>query len=136
MALNKRKYPILEPAGIGLWKVLEDWHYLFKGKVRTIKAGTITDLASIPRGLWVIYPPDGPWRADVLEHDDLYGHDHYGYDRKDSDIHMRQRMKEDGVKWHTRLLFYRAVRRFGGVHRAVGKVKKFFSNIFKREKSS
>jgi len=34
--------------------------------------GFIMDLASVPRLLWWLYPPDGPYRAAALMHDWLY----------------------------------------------------------------
>ena len=32
----------------------------------------ITDLASIPRGMWNLFPPDGPWAKGAVVHDLLY----------------------------------------------------------------
>jgi hypothetical protein len=40
-----------------------------------VPAGRITDLASVPRILWAIYPPFGRYTRAAVIHDDLYdGH--------------------------------------------------------------
>jgi hypothetical protein len=42
------------------------------GGVFVAPCGFRTDLASIPRGLWAIYPPDGPWLRAAVMHDAGY----------------------------------------------------------------
>jgi hypothetical protein len=40
--------------------------------IYTIPAGFITDLASIPRFFWRVYPRSGPWNEAAVLHDWLY----------------------------------------------------------------
>jgi hypothetical protein len=37
-----------------------------------VPAGFLTDFASIPRGLWNLFPPMGPWSRAAIVHDFLY----------------------------------------------------------------
>lgn len=37
-----------------------------------VPAGFVTDFASIPRALWSIFPPLGPWARPAIVHDFLY----------------------------------------------------------------
>lgn len=46
-------------------------HPKFKG-ILVAPAGTITDFASTPRIVWMIYPKDGPWSAAAVMHDAGY----------------------------------------------------------------
>lgn len=41
-------------------------------EVITVPAGFETDFASIPRGLWNLFPPLGPWGRPAIIHDFLY----------------------------------------------------------------
>ena len=127
---NKRRFPILEPLGGGRWKVLENWYYTFAGKTRVILAGTITDLATMPPFLRVIFLPDGKYRGAVVEHDDLYGNDYFGQTREDADLHMKERMAEDRCKKITQVLFYSFVRGFGGLHRIITRTTRKIKNKF------
>lgn len=42
------------------------------GDVITVPAGFETDFASIPRALWSLFPPAGPWGPAAVIHDFLY----------------------------------------------------------------
>lgn len=70
--------PDLRPINTKEWKLWEDWIYEWEEaglKCRTIiKAGQITDMASIPKVLWWIGPfqPDGLHRAAADWHDRAY----------------------------------------------------------------
>lgn len=76
----------------------------------SIPAGFITDLASTPRLLWVIYPPFGKYLVGAVVHDYLYSIKH---PRREADISFRYILKQDGVGLITRWNFYLAVRLFG-----------------------
>ena len=38
----------------------------------TVPAGFVTDLASVPRALWAVFPPHGKWAKAAIVHDYLY----------------------------------------------------------------
>lgn len=69
--------PALVPIGDGRWRLTEPYSYewLHDGVLRrlTIKAGFVTDLASVPPIFWALgFPPDGLHRAAAVVHDGLY----------------------------------------------------------------
>ncbi len=51
-----------------VWEVGE----LGSGRAIPIPRGTRTDLASVPRLLWPMFPPHGPWATAAVLHDLLY----------------------------------------------------------------
>jgi hypothetical protein len=60
-------------AGRTLWAIERPFYYRTKaGDLITVPAGMTTDLASIPRLVSGILPPDGPWLAAAMVHDELY----------------------------------------------------------------
>jgi len=79
-----------------------------------VPAGTVTDFASIPRPLWWLYPPDGPWAEAAVIHDWLYSRGLLS--RFLSDAIFREAMARYGVPWWRRAILYYAVRLFGGRH--------------------
>ncbi len=95
--------------------ILEDFEYPMRKRVIFVKKGFITNLASIPRIFWMIYPPFGLYTLAAIIHDFLYSK--MGavqvHSRKEADDIFLEIMKETGVSWHTRILFYIAVRLFG-----------------------
>ncbi|MCK5602323.1 DUF1353 domain-containing protein [Candidatus Pacearchaeota archaeon] len=78
-----------------------------------IPKGFITDGASIPRIFWPVFPPFGQYFNAAVEHDYLYSITYQT--RKEGDKIFLEQMKNDGVKWFTRKMIYRAVRMFGWV---------------------
>jgi hypothetical protein len=62
------------------WKLLEDFCYFDEegapgetdGTFIDVPAGFVTDFASIPRVLWNILPPTGPYGKAAVIHDYLY----------------------------------------------------------------
>lgn len=76
----------------------------------TVPCGFETDLASVPRVFWAVYPPFGKYIEASVIHDYLY---RQKFNRKEADKLFRKIMKEDGVGFLTRNLFYFAVRFFG-----------------------
>lgn len=66
----------VDPIGKNKYKVAHDFSQWFNIRGRTfridIEKGYITDLASIPRALWAIYPPDGLYRAAAICHDLIF----------------------------------------------------------------
>lgn len=123
--LPKRKYRVA--FGFAQW-------FTIKGRTFRIdiEEGYITDLASIPRFLWSLYPPDGLYRAAAIIHDLLFqicgprGEDRpielweiqedgsavkvkLKLTKKECNIVFKQIMKDWDVGWWTRGTFYNAV---------------------------
>lgn len=88
---------------------------LFEAFGILIRDGFVTDFASTPKWLWMIYPPTGFYQRAALLHDYLYQHgaERYGHDREFCDWIFREQMKLDGVGVRTRWTFWLAVRLFG-----------------------
>lgn len=97
------------------------------GEVITVPAGATTDLASIPRFAWSVFPPDGPWLKAAVVHDFLYrsrgtcemdGKVYRTraepYTRAESDGILREAMKVVGVGAFARGVIWSAVRLGGG----------------------
>lgn len=79
--------------------------------VVVVPAGTVTDLASVPRLLWVILPPHGRWAKAAIIHDYLYAN---GIGTKEfADKVFLEAMAVLGVPKTKRTLMYWAVRLFG-----------------------
>lgn len=101
-------------------------------EVITVPAGFVTDFASIPWGLWNLFPPWGPHARPAIIHDFLYetsgtglwamGNDPPGryitretdYARAEADGVFREALQVVGVPGWRRTLMYRAVRAGGG----------------------
>jgi hypothetical protein len=78
----------------------------------TVPAGFVTDYASVPRPLWLIFPPQGEWLWASVVHDYLYWDQ--TCTREQADNIFRMAMREEGVaNWAANAL-YAAVRLFGG----------------------
>jgi hypothetical protein len=65
-------------AGKETYQVAHDWRVDFGDMHYTVPAGFITDGASVPRPLWMFYPPDGLHRAAAVAHDWLYKNKGFG----------------------------------------------------------
>ena len=96
-------------------------------EVITVPAGFLTDFASIPWGLWNLFPPLGPWARPAIVHDFIYatrGDGIYGtrrwitretnYSRREADDIFLEAMEVVGVPAWRRSIMYRAVRLGGG----------------------
>jgi len=94
----------------------------------TVQKGFVTDLASIPRAVWILLPPDGPWVKGAVIHDFLYATRGTGtwkkhpsgntrpepYSRAEADWILRDAMKNRGVDVVRRNIIWLAVRVGGG----------------------
>lgn len=100
------------------WRILEDFIYEVgaegSGVYVNVGAGFVTDFASIPRGLWNLYPPvGGRYDKAAVIHDCLYqtqalmGHP---IDRGRADAIFREAMDVLGVGWWSRTVIYAGVR--------------------------
>lgn len=95
----------------GRWWTIENHAVEVLGYPILVPKGFDTDLASIPRIFWAIYPPFGRYMRAAIVHDYLY--------RKSilsetfCDRIFYELMKKDGVNLFTRFIFYSFVRTFG-----------------------
>jgi len=92
----------LGPAGDGAWTI-------------TVPSGFVSDYASVPRGLWWLFPPHQYPEPPVL-HDYLYSH--LGYSRAVCDAVFLDALQARQVPRWRRVCMYLAVRFFGWMHRA------------------
>jgi hypothetical protein len=97
------------------WVVLGEFGYDVgeedSGDTIMVERGFVTDFASIPRLLWVIFPKWGKYGNAAVIHDWLYWVQTRS--RKESDAIMLEAMGILRVSKITRHLIYRAVRVFG-----------------------
>ena len=78
-----------------------------------VPVGTITDLASVPRFFWRIFPPFGNYSQAAIVHDHLYRSDPYNMKRAKADEIFLQAMRDLGVGWWKRNTIWSAVRAGG-----------------------
>jgi Protein of unknown function (DUF1353) len=79
--------------------------------VIAVPAGTVTDLASVPRVLWSIFPPHGSWAKAAIVHDHLY--DLALYTKPFADSVFLEAMQVLGVPKWRRTVMYWCARLFG-----------------------
>lgn len=80
-------------------------------KVITVPKGFVSDLASSPRALWVLFPPFGKYTKAAILHDWLYTEKKLA--RKDCDKVFLEAMQVLGVPKSNSHPMYWAVRLFG-----------------------
>jgi len=99
---------------MNVWRTLSDIYYpLADGRIILIRAGFETDMASIPRALWNLYPPFDPeYRAATIVHDGIYAAELLT--RAEADWALLEAMQAQGSSWWTRNVFWSMVRTFGG----------------------
>ena len=97
------------------WQLLAEFEYHVgsypSDTVIRVPAGTVTDLASVPRLLWAIFPPHGRWAKAAIIHDYLY--DRAIGSKEYADRTFMESMTVLGVSRFTRTAMYWAVRWFG-----------------------
>lgn len=98
------------------WRLLLPFEYHVgaypSATVIVVPVGFETDLASIPRALQWLFPPDGAYTKAAVLHDYLY---RCGlFSRAQADAIFREAMQVLGVPAWQCWLIYRAVRVFGG----------------------
>ena len=102
--------------GTGHFQLLQDLIYHTDCKSRYIvPRGFKTDLASIPKFLWNIYPPHGLYLSASILHD--YFCENNWMSRKDGDKLFLEAMSHSNVSKFTRMVIYYAVRLFAIVMR-------------------
>lgn len=107
------------------WQLLAEFDYYMGGKTKAmcpnnmrdgdiivrIPVGTITDLATVPRLLWTIFPPHGQYAKAAIVHDYLY--ERAIGSKAFADAVFLEAMEVLGVPRWRRVLMYSAVRLFG-----------------------
>lgn len=93
------------------WRLIQPLIYEGEFDTFTVPAGTWTDLASIPRILWIVLPPIGAHNKAAVLHDRLYRTQPVS--RKDADGIFRRILKESYVGFKARWAMYLGVRLFG-----------------------
>lgn len=88
----------------------------------TVPEHYVTDFASVPRLLWPIVPPTGPWCEAAVVHDYLCGQS--GCSRFLADSIFREAMFQLGVPLWRRVLMYYAVRLYGASLSLIGGVER------------
>jgi Protein of unknown function (DUF1353) len=103
------------------WLLLKDFPYTDElGKTINVRAGFVTDFASIPRLFWVVLPKWGKYGYAAVIHDWLYWnwsdpklpHDQQ-YSQEFADFILLKGMKVSGVRTVKQYLIFKAVRWFG-----------------------
>lgn len=96
--------------------LLSDFKYQINDYVITVPKGFVTDLASVPRAFWSIFPPFGKYTVAAVVHDFLYSeYNNTNINRTLADEIFIFIMKENGVSFVKRQLMFRAVRTFGSM---------------------
>lgn len=86
-----------------------------EGGIRVVvPKGHRTDFASVPWGLWNLFPPAGRYAAAAVIHDYLCGN-RVICSRFLADAIFREIMYRLGVPWYVRLPVYYAVRTYGAI---------------------
>lgn len=113
--MNERTNLKLVPLKDGKrYELLEEYWYEVNGYIIKVPKGFITDLASVPRAFWSIFPPFGSYTSAAVVHDFLYSeYNTTGINRTLADKIFLFVMEELGVGYLRRKAMYRAVRSFG-----------------------
>ncbi|ADJ61757.1 DUF1353 domain-containing protein [Herbaspirillum seropedicae] len=97
------------------WQLLRAFDYHIGGypsqRIVRVPAGTITDLASVPRCLWAVFPPHGRYAKAAIVHDYLY--ESAIGSKREADRIFLEAMVVLGVPGWRRWVMYLAVRLFG-----------------------
>ncbi|WP_229996560.1 DUF1353 domain-containing protein, partial [Escherichia coli] len=96
------------------WRLVEPfefWQTERPDDVIYVPEGYVTDLASVPRILWSVFPPHGRYAKAAIIHDWLY--DNALRTKAEADRIFLDAMKVLGVPRWRRVLMYAAVRLFG-----------------------
>lgn len=96
---------------IECWVVEENVKLAIENKIVTVPRGFRSDLASVPRLFWSIYPPFGKYGEAAIVHDYLYKN--RVFSRRKCDKYFLLLMKRAKVSVITRYFFYLSVRLFG-----------------------
>jgi hypothetical protein len=110
---------IVEKVAARRWRLVSDLCYR-SDVVRTpplvvlVPEGATTDFASVPRGLWNLFPPDNSYTAAAVVHDYLYVSGKVS--RAVADAVFLEAMEVCGTRWLERHIIWLSVRLFGWLH--------------------
>lgn len=105
--------PVLVPLDDLNWE-LHEVYYVQTSKVSfTIPKGFKTDLASIPKIIWNIYPPFGLYTGAAVAHDYIYRTPQIRMTREEADAVFLELMHLAGVSDAKAQLMHMSVRVFG-----------------------
>lgn len=97
------------------WQLLAAFEYHVgtypSARIIRVPVETVTDLATIPRLLWVVLPPHGKWAKAAIVHDYLY--EQAIGTKAEADRIFLEAMTVLGVSRFTRTVMYWAARWFG-----------------------
>jgi len=94
------------------YEVTRDFVVEMPGRKFIVPSGFETDFASVPLGLWNIFPPFGRYSKAAVLHDYLYRCSKL--ERSYCDGVFLKCMEALGVSWWRRTAMYYGVRLFGG----------------------
>lgn len=100
--------------GRAVFQLTADLVYYGGGIRVRVPAGYKTDFASVPRGLWNVFPPWGRYAYAAVVHDYLCDRETL-CSRFLADSIFRELMWRLGVPWYVRLPVYYAVRIYGAI---------------------
>jgi len=103
----------LSPRG-NKWEVDEEYRTEVLGETIVIPQGFVSDLASVPRILWLFISPFGRYTEGAVVHDYLYLRSDFS--RKECDDIFLELMRRNRTNEFTAQLIYRAVRYFGWLY--------------------
>ncbi len=105
---------ILEMLDDYRWRLVEPFRFYLSADtddVIEVPAGNVTDLASVPRLLWALFPPNGRYAKAAIIHDYLYAN--ALRTKSAADRIFLDGMTVLGVPKWKRTVMYWAVRLFG-----------------------
>jgi hypothetical protein len=94
------------------WRLVEPFKYEDEDHAIFVPGGFVTDFASIPRGLWNIFPPWGKYGKAAIVHDYLYRTKGQTSKRTADLIFLRGMEVLEVPKWKRKVMYW-AVKYFG-----------------------
>lgn len=106
--------PAMSPFGDGKWWVLTQplkYRIGISNEIIIVPRGFVTDLTSVPRFFWAMFPSTGKYMSAAILHDYLYYDQRCGKESADEIFDIE--MKAFGVQEKEREIIYLAVKEFG-----------------------
>lgn len=104
-------------SGAPIYEVIKEIRYVCvldeRKYVICVPVGFTTDLASVPRIFWSLFPPNCTYSIPAIIHDYLTGSRLYPFDVCDRIFYHAMKWSEPATPFRTRVLFYYVVRNFG-----------------------
>ena len=99
---------------VAAWKLEKDFIISYGQNRHVIPAGFVTDLSSIPRFMWRLYPPSFPYSREAsIPHDYIYRLGWKEYSKEYADQMFRDIMLYQGASSRDAWKFHKAVSWFG-----------------------